>query len=367
MKSSYRFIVIAPLILVVLFAFPSQALAQSPSGDQVVFGGHFTLRAGEILDGNLVVFGGSANLEHGSRVNESIAIMGGSVAINGEVRGSINVIGGSVILGDTAHVFGDIFTVGGHVTRQPGARVDGSARRIEPEEFQLPQFADPVPYWPNYDILAPIGRVLWFIFRTLAISALAVLVVLFMATPTQRVAKTMLAQPLVSGVMGFLTLFIVPALSIVLAVTIILIPLSLLAFLVLFVALIYGWIVVGVEVGDRLAAMLHTSWTMPVSAGLGTLVLTIVAGAVGQIPCIGWVLSFIVAMIGLGSVVLSRFGTQVYVPQAPIRRSSPPAPFTAGNAIDQPSPGEHDLSVTASKPADEPTQKTNPPEEALPG
>ncbi|HSV86281.1 MAG TPA: polymer-forming cytoskeletal protein [Levilinea sp.] len=366
MKSICRYSVIWLLVLVLL-AFPSQALAQSPRGDQVVFGGHFTLRDGEILDGNLAVFGGSADLEEGSRVNGSIAVMGGSVDIDGEVRGSINVIGGSVFLGDTAHVFGDILTVGGNVTRQPGARVDGSARRTEPDDFQLPQIVRPGLFLPSYDInLAPIGNMLWFIFRTLAISALAVLVVLFMTTPTQRAAKTMITQPLISGVMGFLTLVVAPALAILLAVTIILIPLSLLGFLALFVALIYGWIVVGVEVGDRLAAMFRTSWTMPVSAGLGTLVLTVVAGAVGQIPCIGWVLSFVVAMVGLGSVVLSRFGTQTYLGQASAHPSSPGAPFSSGNAL-QPSPREHDLSVAAPKAAAEPVQKLKPPEEPLPG
>jgi len=377
MKSLQKIPIITIFAVLLLLAFPSHALAQGPSGDQVVLGGHFTLRDGEILNGNLAVFGGSASLENGSLINGSIAIMGGSVDIYGEVNGSINVIGGSVFLGSTAHVRGDILTVGGTVTRQPGARVDGSSRRSEPEDFRLPQITRPGQFLSNYGInLRPIGNFLWFIFRTLALSAAAVLVALFVTTPTRRVTKTMVAQPLIAGLMGFLTVIVAPALLVLLAVTIILIPLSLLGFLALVTALVFGWIAVGVEVGDRLMTMFRTTWTMPVSAGLGTLVLTVVASAIGQIPCVGWVLPFVVAMVGLGSVVLSRFGTQTYLGAAAVQ---PPAttqvPAVAPVAPQPSEPaGQHEQPATPEEVKSEPTpespagaeEQAKPPEEPLP-
>jgi hypothetical protein len=349
MKSLYKFPFILLLAAVLLLAFPGQVLAQRPSGDQVVFGGVFTLQDGEILNGNLAVLGGSATLEEGSRVNGSVAIMGGSVDIYGEVNGSINVIGGAVFLGDTAHVRGDILTVGGNVTRQPGAQVDGSSRRSDPEDFQLPpQITRPGQFLPNFGIdLRPIGNFLWFIFRTLALSALAVLVALFLAAPTQRVAQTIVAQPVISGAMGFLTLIITPALLLLLTITIILIPLSLLGFMALVVALLFGWIAVGVEVGNRLATLFQTTWTTPVSAGLGTLVLTVVASAVGAIPCVGWVLPFIVAMIGLGGVIMSRFGTRVYLGQPP---TPPPPPPVTPSGYPPPAPPAPSAPLTRTEP-----------------
>jgi hypothetical protein len=393
MNSRIKIPFIFLLAAVLLLAFPGQVLAQRPGGDQVVFGGQFTLRDGEILNGDLAVLGGSATLENGSRVNGSVVIMGGSVDIYGEVNGNVSIIGGSAFLGETAHVRGDILTVGGNLTRQPGARVDGSSRRSEPEDFQLPQITRPGTFLPNLGIdLRPVGNFLWFIFRTLALSALAVLVALFLVSPTHRVTKTMVSQPVISGAMGFLTLIIAPALLVLLAVTIILIPLSLLGFMVLAVALVYGWIAIGVEVGQRMATMFKTEWTLPVSAGLGTLVLSVIASVIWQIPCIGWLLVIVVAMIGLGSVVMSRFGTQVYLGQTPTppppapqpvrpvapamppTRPVPPAeddltksePLPFGDAFEQPIPPEGEPTDTSAEPPDDTHERRQPPEEPLP-
>jgi hypothetical protein len=405
MKPIYKLSLILMLAAVLVLAFPGTALAQRPSGDQVVFGGQYTLREGDILNGNLVVFGGSATLEEGSRVTGSIAVMGGSLDVNGEVNGSINIIGGSVFLGDTAHVRGDIVTVGGSVTRQPGARVDGSSRQADPEEFRVPQITRPGVMRDFGNHFRPIGVFLWFVFQTLALSALAVLVALFLLRPTQRVAETIVAQPVISGAAGFLTLLVAPALMIVLAITIILIPISLLGFLALVVALVFGWIAFGLEVGQRLAALFKANWSAPVSAGLGTLVLTTVAGALGQIPCIGWVLNFLVAMIGLGAVVMSRFGTRTYLgegraapppppPVVPVTPPPPPPPVTPvtsppppqayqsgpapvepapesgeevfGDPFERPTPPEED---PTGFPPDEPQEddaRRGPPEEPLP-
>jgi cytoskeletal protein CcmA (bactofilin family) len=396
MKFIYKLSLILLLTATMLMAFPGQVIAQRPSGDQVVFGGEFTLREDEILNGNLAVLGGSATLETGSRVNGSVAVMGGSVDIYGEVNGSINVVGGSVFLADTAHVRGDIVTVGGNVTRQPGARVDGSSRRTEPEDFQLPpQLTRPGQFQPNFGInLRPIGTMLWLIFQSLALSALAVLVALFLLAPTQRVAQTIVTQPVISGAMGFLTLIIAPALLLLLAVTIILIPISLLGFLVLALALVFGWIAVGVEVGHRLAGMFRTTWTTPISAGVGTLILTLVASAIWQIPCIGWVAPFVVAMMGLGGVIMSRFGTRTYLgnsptppppppppvapgtppPVQPLRRAEPPVerddfdaePLPFSDPYERPTPPEEDPSSFPPEPPVDPETRRDTPEEPLP-
>jgi hypothetical protein len=390
MKFIYKLSLILLLTTVMLTAYPGQVLAQRPSGDQVVLGGEFTLREDEILNGNLAVLGGSATLETGSRVNGSVVVMGGSVDIYGEVNGSINVVGGSVFLADTAHVRGDIVTVGGNVTRQPGARVDGSSRRTEPEDFQLPpQITRPGLFQPNLGInLRPIGTMLWLIFQSLALSALAVLVALFLLAPTQRVAQTIVTQPVISGAMGFLTLIIAPALLLLLAVTIILIPISLLGFLVLALALVFGWIAVGVEVGHRLAGMFRTTWTTPISAGLGTLVLTLVASAIWQIPCIGWVAPFVVAMMGLGGVIMSRFGTRTYLGNTPapppppvtpsrvqpVRRAEPPVerddfdaePLPFGDPYERPTPPEEDPTRFPPEPPVDPETRRDAPEEPLP-
>jgi hypothetical protein len=91
-----------------------------------------------------------------------------------------------------------------------------------------------------------------------------------------------------------------------------LIPVSLLGILALIIAGVFGWIALGLEVGKRLASLFKMEWPLAVAAGLGTFLLSLVVNGIGFIACIGWVAPFLVTIIGLGGVILTRFGTQNY-------------------------------------------------------
>jgi hypothetical protein len=120
-----------------------------------------------------------------------------------------------------------------------------------------------------------------------------------------------------------------PIMLVMLAITVILIPVSLLAAIVLVVATAFGWIAVGYEVGRRVAQAFQWVLQPAVSAGLGTLLLTFVIGAVSWVPCVGWIAFPLVGSLGLGAVLLTRFGSQDYHP-APVSYSPPaPAPWVA--------------------------------------
>jgi hypothetical protein len=116
-------------------------------------------------------------------------------------------------------------------------------------------------------------------------------------------------------------------LLIVLAITIILSPVSLLAAVLLVVAGVFGWIAIGKEVGDRLAKAFKWDLHPAASAGLGTLSLSLVVGGIGLIPCLGWMVAFVVVAIALGAVLLTRFGSREYAP------ATAPAPAPAPVAI----------------------------------
>jgi uncharacterized membrane protein len=96
----------------------------------------------------------------------------------------------------------------------------------------------------------------------------------------------------------------------VLAITICLSPVSLIGGLVLGAAMIFGWVALGLEVGRRLALAFKREWQPATQAGLGTLLLSFVVYAVAIIPCLGFVFSMVLWAIGLGAVILTRFGGQ---------------------------------------------------------
>jgi cytoskeletal protein CcmA (bactofilin family) len=314
MKTLPKISLIFLVLLITLFAFPGAVLAQAPNNgnDQVVFGGTFTLNSGQTLTGNLVVFGGLATLEKGSVVNGDVALTGGSLNINGEINGSITSVGGSINLSDTAVVDGDINTIGGSLNRSNQAVVKGNISSSGPGAIRLPLNwnLNALRNIPWYDIIHPIGSVLWGIFQSLAVAALALLVVLFMPTPTRRISNAIIAQPVIAGGLGLLTVVVAPALILLLVITILLIPLGLIGMLLLGVAFLFGWIAMGMEAGDRLADLFKVQWAPPVSAGIGTLVLSLFSSIFVLVPCIGWVLPAVIAIVGLGGVFLTRFGTR---------------------------------------------------------
>ena len=114
--------------------------------------------------------------------------------------------------------------------------------------------------------------------------------------------------------MGFLTIVLTPFVIVVLMITILLIPVGMLAILVFMVALLYGWIALGLEVGERFTKMINQEWPLPLSAAFGTWLLTVISAAIGLIPCIGWLVPFVIGTLALGGVIVSRFGTQSVLP-----------------------------------------------------
>lgn len=174
---------------------------------------------------------------------------------------------------------------------------------------------------------APFWAALWFLFRIFLWAALAMLVVMFLPAPTERVARTVVAQPVLAGGVGLLAAIVAPLLFIAIAITIILIPISLVGVLVLAVAWFFGRIALGLEVGRRLALMLRQDWPLPVVAGAGTFVLTLVVDGADQlIPCVGWIFPVLVGILGLGGVLLTRFGSQPYPPYSGLTPRTPPPP-----------------------------------------
>jgi len=343
MKPISRISLLLVALLVLLAAFPGAAYAQTTGGDEgkFVFGGSYTLESDEILYGGLVVVGGNAELEEGSLVVGDVVVVGGEVEIYGEVEGNVVAIGGQAYLGEECVINEDLVTVGGAVQREQGALVRGAITAEMPEGFDLDAF-DPSALQQNRDwrsyIFAgfrPIGDMIVNVMQALAMAALAAVLALFLLKPMERISSAVVSQPLPAGGLGILTVIVLPALLVILAITIILIPVSLIGFLIFGAGLVFGWIAMGLEVGKRMEKMfkVEEAWAPAVRAGIGTLTLSLLAYAVGMVPCVGWILPFLVAMLSLGGVVLTLFGSRDY----PLAETAVVAATTAPAAAPAPS------------------------------
>lgn len=353
MKSIIRipFLLFAALAIFLLAGCVPFPLVAMDEG--VVIGQNYTLHSGETVDNDITVIGASAVLEEGSTINGNVAVVGGSMSVDGVINGDIAVIGSEVSLGDTAVVHGSVDTIGGTVQRASGAEIEGKSMVSPPPIPRITTLRTPAMQVSIDPITAPLMA----IFQALAMAALAVVVYLFAPVQMERAGRTALAVPAASGGVGCLTILVL----VVMIFTIILIPVSALGLLVVGIAGLFGWIAIGLLVGRQINLLLKQSWSEPVNAGVGTLVVSLLASLLNIIPCIGWMAYALVGLVALGAAVLTRFGTQVY----PSPYSMAPAPY-APPAPEYPS---REVAQAAAQTAEPPSQSAAayPPESDLPG
>jgi len=379
MKALYK-ISLALMLLALWLAPVHPALAKGLADDKVVFGGSYVLKSGQTLNGTLVIFGGTAVIQKGATVDGDLAQVGGNLDLNGTVTGNVALVGGELSVGGT--VEGDMVLLGGSATLTPTAVVEGNVNtaggQLDKAEgavikgqvensanFSIGPLAPLAPISP----LAPIaplfrdtgssfaggfgllGAVFTVLSESFLLALLAALVALFMPNHTRRVANAIVEQPLTAGGVGCLTLIIALVALILLAalsITIILIPVTVsligLGSLALAAALLLGTIALGLETGNRLARAFHTEWPLPLSAFLGTLLLSLAVSAIATVlACFGWWAPFAVILAGVGGVVMTRFGAQAPLPpvapvSGPLIAAPPPgpAPVTAAPAVPPP-------------------------------
>lgn len=328
------FILLAALLTPMQAALAWQGTPPPPGASNVFIGSSYTLKAGETLNDSLVVVGGSATLEEGAvvkgdvvvvggsaflankvEVNGNVVVVGGALQANAVVKGDAVVVGGPATLQEKAHVRGNMVAIGGMVEKKDGARVDGDS--VQKDTLTLPELstAPALPNLPDGFGLAWDGARVFF--NALLLAGLAALLAVFLPAQLRRAADTVISQPFMAGGMGILTwlAFVVTVVALalfsILLITLLLtVPLLLVVLLVMTAASLFGWVALGTETGIRLLGASNTNWPLPASAALGTFLLTLVADGIGMIACVGWVAPAIVALLGLGAAVMTRFGSR---------------------------------------------------------
>ena len=334
--------VIAALFISLTLALP--VFAQG-GGGKVVLGEAFTLESGETLGGDLAVLGGTATLEKDSLVRGDVAILGGSASIAGRVDGNLVVLGGNVKLRETALIEGQLVNFGAEVTREEGAVIRGG-ETIGPLEFGFRGpwstgrgFSTGPRGWFDEGgrmVLNLVWGVIKAIGRAVILTILGLLIVLFLPEHSQRVGDTVIAEPLPSLGVGLLSLVVAFFVGLVLLIAA---CAGLLIWLAAAIAWIFGWTAVGQIVGQRVLtafnvqfrrncqgveSQLHVEPTPPLTTIVGVALISLI----WAFPCLGSLFALIVGAIGLGAVVLTRAGTQLY-PPAPILPSLPEENLTA--------------------------------------
>lgn len=358
MKIKFRTMVLLLLLSLLLVPTSSvQAQGPGPGNGQVLFGTNFTLESGETFDGDLVLFGGNVIIEDDATLNGNLVVIGGQVESNGELNGDLVVVGGQIKLDESAFVGGDVVTVGGQLQKEEGAVIDGTVVNNVAPEIEIPNGRVPpvVPGVPDVPDVPAVPEVpapsfnfdfnpfwtIWGVFsQALIVALLAMLVVVFLQPQLEQVSEAIVRQPLMSGVFGLAAAVGGPVAllvaSLIMIVTLILIPVAVLVLILgttlLALAWLFGVIALGYEVGERFTRSINQTWAPVFTAGVGTFFVMLIGGALGEFPCVGWVVPTLIGLVAIGAVAITRFGMRpaqfatanVYTPAAD-QEQIPPA------------------------------------------
>ena len=327
MKIAQKLLVLLVITALVSLALPHTALAAGPG--KLVIGDTFTLESGETLDEDIVILGGVVTLEEGSLVTGDIMIIGGTLDVAGTVEGDITATGGYVSLADTAIVEGDITTAGAALDRDAEATVHGEVK----SEYANPFTTIPpgMPISTPLSFVDPLLGALYFAARLVLWPLLAMALAMFVAEPLKRTSQAVLSEPLIAGGLGLLTIVVAPLVLAAIGLTILLLPVSFIGFLLLALAWAFGLISLGTELGKRFFAIFQKDWHPALAAGMGTFLLVLLLNGMDvAVPCLGWLPKVLVGLLGLGGVLLTRFGAVDYDPRAGLRAYAvtPAAPAT---------------------------------------
>jgi hypothetical protein len=176
----------------------------------------------------------------------------------------------------------------------------------------VPRVRD-VSSWGRDAVFNAFSNLMEVVFTTLALMALGVVLMLLLPKQVAQVGQTVSEAPLPSIGVGLLTLLVLLILLPLLVIICIGIPVAILVLLAAAAAAIFGWIAVGIVVGQRVLEALRVGEYQPL---LEVIIGVPVVRLLSAVPCLGWLLGLIVTCVGLGAVALTRFGTVAYEPSS---------------------------------------------------
>lgn len=262
-----------------------------------IIGGTLVIGPHEVRCNGLTVLGGSVTLL--GEIRGNVLVFGGTFDVDGGVSGDITVFGGTLRLYPGSHIHGNVNMYGGQVYRDQGTRVDGTVDEHGKHAW-----------FPGFSTFS-------FPFLFLLITLpLGLLCVGFLPEHITFVATTIQRRLRRSFFLGLLSCGLAPVVMIVLIALVVTIPFAFIILLGVLIAWALGLIAIGWIFGGRVLHALniyHSSRYLQVIVGLVALAL------LSALPYIGWLISLGAGLIGLGAVLLSRFGTRPYdYPKKPL-------------------------------------------------
>ena len=273
------------------------------------------LTIGGRIGADAVLAGGSVRIDQAAQVGRDLVAMGGSVHVLGSVARNAFLNGGDVIIGGA--VQGNVEVQADRVTLLPSARIQGKLRYAADRPVEIQQGAQvtggiertsrptaPQRYYRPFAFrfAGRVMEVLWL----LAIGFVALAVA---PRGVPRVLERVRRQFGISLLTGFILLVVVPVAALLVAFTVIGIPLSIVAVLLYLATLYPGQIFPAMWLGEWIMRSLGRGGA-PSSPYLAMTVGVILFAIVVAVPFIGWLLRLVALLAGFGALWAAVWATR---------------------------------------------------------
>jgi F0F1-type ATP synthase membrane subunit b/b' len=248
---------------------------------------------------------------HEGEVVESAVAYGGPLVVEGHVEQDAVAFGGDVTLGPKAWVEGDVVAFGGSIHRADTAVVEGDANAFGGSVIgaaiakgiaeAADRSADPPRPHIRHGVSGIVAGLIWFI----CLFGIGFIASLLIPARMKLIEGEIKSNPLKAGLAGVVAALALVPLSVLLVITLIGIPVAAALWLMFPLAAAVGFTAVASEVGMRLPVFRGRK-TQALVLALGLALLLVAA----QIPVLGPISIVLLALIGFGAIVRTRFGSR---------------------------------------------------------
>lgn len=284
-------------------------ISQAVQGPVIAAGGNVTVNAP--VDGNVALAGGNVELGSAAAISGNATMAGGTIAVNGSIKGNLHaaagriringpvagntsIAAGTLELGPDARIQGTLIFRGQELHRDPAAQVVG---RVE----QLPG------RWRWHERTAAQRLAHGWIW-TAVLMVLAALIAAALPGASHRMAQELRERPWITPLLGIVALTSIPIAAVLMMITIIGIPIGLLALIGYAALLLVGYVWLAVVVGGMLLDRVkpetaaQTAWR----AGAAVLAMLVLAILV-RVPFVGGLVHLTAVVVGVGMIAAAVF------------------------------------------------------------
>ena len=267
------------------------------NGDLMVFGSAVNVASTATVKGDLFV--GAANVRIDGLVEGDIKGGGSAVTIGNGVKGNVELEVDSLTILSTANIEGDLtYTSEEEADIQSGAQIGGATTHNLPPVPVKEEAAIPFPFVLFFGILS---KLIGFLMALVT----GLVIILIAPRRLTSIAESIRISPGASAGWGAVVLFLTPIAAILVCLTIVGIPVGLIALALWGIGLYLAQIPVGLLIGRLIIGRFRGVERRAIMIGalaLGLVILTLL----GLIPYLGFFIGLAVAIFGFGAVVVSE-------------------------------------------------------------